>query len=196
MSQQIESATQLEQAFIHIEQTRMQGIPILNPRLKVEVVGFQAWENDSLCVLITPWFMNLMAFPGSDDVWNDLKVGGKFPMRFPEREYEMLVNEFDGMGRCLSFAIHSQMGEFEGHAIAVSVAQSFLEVLLTDKDEGEPNPEDARFGRFINGEDMDTIRAEEEDRLAANKPCPSSIITEQMITRRDLLRGAVGVRPE
>ncbi len=196
MTQLIKDAAQLEQAFVHIEQTRMQGIPILNPRLRVEVVGFQPWEQGNLCVLVTPWFMNLMLFSEDEHEEGDLVVGSKQTIHFPEKDHEMVVNEFEGVGRCLSYAIHSQMGEFEGHDIAIAVAQSFLEVLLAEKDEGEPDPEDARFGRFINGEEMDAIREEEVARLAAEKPCPKSDITEQTISRRDLLRGAVGARPE
>ena len=44
---------------------RMRDLPIVNPRLAVEAVGFEQWEDQDLGVLITPWFMNLVLLPDS-----------------------------------------------------------------------------------------------------------------------------------
>jgi len=44
-----------------VETKRMQGIPILNPALSVEAVGFRPADADETVsegVLITPWFMS------------------------------------------------------------------------------------------------------------------------------------------
>ncbi|MBI5257197.1 MAG: [NiFe]-hydrogenase assembly chaperone HybE [Burkholderiales bacterium] len=57
----------LEAAFAHIGHTRMQGLPLLNPALRVQAVGFApldgADEGLALGVLVTPWFMNLLRLP-------------------------------------------------------------------------------------------------------------------------------------
>lgn len=54
----------LEAAFREIADTRMVGIPVLNPRLEVEAVGFgEQLPGPLLGVLITPWFMNLVRLP-------------------------------------------------------------------------------------------------------------------------------------
>ncbi len=50
-----------------VETERMQGIPILNPLLRVEAAGFRLAdeEEDAVAegVLITPWFMSLVRLP-------------------------------------------------------------------------------------------------------------------------------------
>ncbi len=38
---------------------RMRGLPIVNPALAVEAVGFAPWEGHWLGVMVTPWFINL-----------------------------------------------------------------------------------------------------------------------------------------
>jgi len=47
-----------------IYRERMRDLPIVNSRLAVEAVGFEQWEDKDLGILITPWFMNLVLFPG------------------------------------------------------------------------------------------------------------------------------------
>lgn len=56
----------LEAAYVHIAATRMAGLPLLQPGLRVQALGFapQADAPDWLLgVLITPWFMNLLRLP-------------------------------------------------------------------------------------------------------------------------------------
>ena len=55
----------LEQVFAHIAATRMQGVPVQNPALRVQAVGFAPQADPDggewlLGVLVTPWFMNLV----------------------------------------------------------------------------------------------------------------------------------------
>jgi [NiFe] hydrogenase assembly HybE family chaperone len=49
-----------------IYEERMRDLPIVNPKLAVEAVGFDQWEEKDLGILITPWFMNLVLLPDSD----------------------------------------------------------------------------------------------------------------------------------
>lgn len=56
----------LTQVFCTIGQTRMQGVPVLHPALRVEAVAFEAVDDGAFGVLITPWFMNLMWLPVND----------------------------------------------------------------------------------------------------------------------------------
>jgi [NiFe] hydrogenase assembly HybE family chaperone len=62
----------LEAAFRHIQTTRMQGLGLLNERLRVQAVGFEALPSlptldDPIKVaggvLVTPWFINLILLP-------------------------------------------------------------------------------------------------------------------------------------
>jgi [NiFe] hydrogenase assembly HybE family chaperone len=41
----------------------MAGMPMLNPALRVQAVGFRPWQAHWLGVLVTPWFMNLVWLP-------------------------------------------------------------------------------------------------------------------------------------
>lgn len=56
----------LTQVFRAIGDTRMQGVPVLHPALRVEAVDFEAVEDGAFGILITPWFMNLMWLPFDD----------------------------------------------------------------------------------------------------------------------------------
>ena len=50
--------------FSRIQAERMADVPLLNPALTVETVGFRLWQDSWLGVLITPWSMNLLALAG------------------------------------------------------------------------------------------------------------------------------------
>lgn len=59
----------LEHAFTTIAHERMAGLPVLNPNLSVEAIGFErvAGAADeaghALGILATPWFMSLVWLP-------------------------------------------------------------------------------------------------------------------------------------
>ena len=57
----------LEAEFTRIGEERMKDIGLYNPVLKVESVGFRRWENWLAGILVTPWFMNFIMLPTSDD---------------------------------------------------------------------------------------------------------------------------------
>ena len=54
----------LREVFSRIQAERMADVPLLNPALTVETVGFRLWQDSWLGVLITPWSMNLLALAG------------------------------------------------------------------------------------------------------------------------------------
>ncbi|MCP4993198.1 MAG: [NiFe]-hydrogenase assembly chaperone HybE [Gammaproteobacteria bacterium] len=182
----------LEDVFTQIQHNQMKGIPILNQALKVEAVGFQPWGNRCVGILITPWFMNLMLLPCEGDDWDEQKVGSKLSQKFPARAYEMTVNEFDGIGRCLTYPLHSPMNEFDTHPVAVAVAEAFMEVLMIEVEEQEPSEEEVRMARFLEGEDMQAI-ADDEPLANVDEQCQCPEMkreADQTISRRDLLRGS------
>lgn len=53
----------LEEAYRKIERERMSDFPLLNPALKVQAVGFRAFEGGLLGALVTPWSLNAIYFP-------------------------------------------------------------------------------------------------------------------------------------
>jgi rubredoxin len=58
-----DQGARFEAVFAGIATTRMAGVPVLNPALGVAMRGWQAVEPFELGVLVTPWFMNLLAVP-------------------------------------------------------------------------------------------------------------------------------------
>ena len=78
------SVAQLVDHFRRVHIERMQGMPILNPALEVQAVGFRELEEHLLGVLITPWFMNLVLLPGNDE-WSEREQGKRIRVVLPHR---------------------------------------------------------------------------------------------------------------
>ena len=57
-------SARLREVFSRIQAERMADVPLLNPALTVETVGFRLWQDSWMGVLITPWSMNLLALAG------------------------------------------------------------------------------------------------------------------------------------
>lgn len=187
----------MEQTFEHILQHNMQGIPILNPAIQVQALGFQHWQGRVLGVVITPWMMNLVLLPAADEDWSQMQLGDKQPHQFPSRSYKFMVNDIEGIGPCQTYSMCSPMRDFASHQQAVQVAQDFLENLM---EKGELMEEDLvdedLLGRVMRGEATPEINLDEFDELAplevtiadtGNTEIPIRI--DNKISRRDLLRG-------
>jgi [NiFe] hydrogenase assembly HybE family chaperone len=121
----------LERAFRAIHEERMQGLPILNPALAVEAVGFQALNGHCAGVLITPWFMNLMVLPPEGDSWQGSAAGANVPFEFPAGPREMMLCEEELLGHYLSESLFSPMSAFADQSQAVATAEKVVEQLMT-----------------------------------------------------------------
>ncbi|MET0089552.1 MAG: [NiFe]-hydrogenase assembly chaperone HybE [Candidatus Thiodiazotropha sp.] len=170
--------TGLVSAFRQIEQTRMQGLPFLNPALQVEAVGFVPWETGALGVLVTPWFMNLMMLPGSAD-WQELRVGSKVKHRFPSGCYEFTVGDEPGIGRYQGCSLFSPMQAFEDQAAAVATAAEVMHGLQDKENREGLTLNEAEVRRAWQGEPEPS--AEENDKSLSER-------LDQPISRRALLR--------
>lgn len=181
-------AEALETLFRHIQQTRMAGIPLLNPALDVQAVGFRQWENDWLGVLITPWFMNLMLLPAEAQSAG-LAVGAKLPVTFPGRAYTFMVNELEEIGRCLTHSLYSPMFMFTQQADAVLMAEHILASLGTEAT-AEASEEDAALDKYLKKAGM--FERQETPAPLPVAACQSQQVVAQPISRRDLLLGKLG----
>ena len=81
----------LEAAFNEILQNRMYAMPVLNPALSVQALGFLRYQQDWLGVLITPWFMNVLLLPEADSTWQTQAPGSNFSRTFPYGVFEFTV---------------------------------------------------------------------------------------------------------
>ena len=132
-------------AFEVVQHTRMQGVPLLNPALRVEAVGFAAVEGEgaALGVLVTPWFMNLVWLPLHADAAQALAVGvaagtaagelwppGQARLREVGGErFEFIGADEETIGPYALCSLFSPMFEFQTQAVARATAEAVLAAL-------------------------------------------------------------------
>lgn len=126
----------LEALFAHIARTRMQGIPILHPDLRVQAVGFEpaamvdgSPARAAVGVLVTPWFMNLVWLPLDAAAPDALAVGATRERRVGRECFPFIGAHEDGFGPFEACSLFSPMGEFADHDAAVATALAVLEEL-------------------------------------------------------------------
>ncbi len=190
---------QLEQAFHKIHLENMQGIPILNPAIRVEALGFQLYEGRVLGIIITPWLMNVVLLPVEGEDWSHMALGDKRPHKFVSMTYKFMLNEIDGIGRCQTNSLYSPMRDFISHEQALVVAQNFLDDLMVDRalSEEERVDEDL-LGRVMRGEDTSDVNLDDfdtiqpmsaESQTAAGEAQIPVTLADNKISRRNLLCG-------
>jgi len=121
----------LEAAFNDIQQTRMHDVPVLNPALSVQALGFLPYQQDWLGVLITPWFMNLLLLPAPDSTWQTQAPGSKFSRTFPYGVFEFTVANEAQLGVYALCSLFSPMFQFADQASAAAAGKVVLQGLLT-----------------------------------------------------------------
>jgi [NiFe] hydrogenase assembly HybE family chaperone len=121
----------LETVFTGILATRLSNVPIVNPALSVQAVGFIRFNEDWLGVLITPWFMNLLLLPGPDSEWRKQLPGSKLVRRYPYGAFEFTLASEAQLGTYAQCSLFSPMFQFEDQATALTAAQTALQGLLT-----------------------------------------------------------------
>jgi [NiFe] hydrogenase assembly HybE family chaperone len=191
MKNPTELAAEIKDVFDKINREQMAGLPIVNPMLDVDVVGFQEHDGRTIGVITTPWLMTLAVFPGDDDDWSDVKIGDKRKFPFPARDYQFLANEIDGIGTYYGYAIYSPMNEFDHHDHALAGANGFMELLMIENENAENELDEERLALFLQGEDMESIKQKE---CATKNPVVDGEITlktaiKEPLDRRQLLRG-------
>jgi [NiFe] hydrogenase assembly HybE family chaperone len=120
-----------------IYRERMRDLPIVNPVLAVEAVGFEQWEDQDLGVLITPWFMNLVLLPDSRRL-ADLPQGERVECRFPSGPCELTVYQDEELGSYLAAVLFRTVADFPDQDVARAVAEEALANVLA-----EPSGKDA-----------------------------------------------------
>lgn len=125
----------LAAVFGAILQQRMQGLPILNPALRVEPVAFRRdadghWSG----TMITPWAINLLRLPGTGH-WPTVCIGGRHEWAYASGTYEFTVAAAAGLGSYHLCSLFSPAFAFSDHQ------QAYLTALATMQALGEmPRP--------------------------------------------------------
>lgn len=191
----------LEACFSGIARTRMEGVPILNPKLSVEAVATRSFGDGFITILVTPWFMNvvLREAEGGEPV----RVGAKRTVALPAGRFEFIRGYEETVGGYWSCSLYSPMFEFEDHAAAVATAAAAMEelfgtVIAEDEDErgmammwrGEvPSPR--RREEDVAGEEAPLEAA--QDAAAAAQALPAA---KAEYSRRGLFSGLRAAAPQ
>lgn len=126
---------------------RMQGLPIVNPNIEVDAVGFRELDEHRFGVLITPWFMNMVVLPGSDE-WSALHQGDKVTLNLPSGDYEFTVCREEGLaGGYLSAVLFRTMMDFPCHSTARDIARDIVRRLFDTTAGGDAPKDDGRAPR-------------------------------------------------
>lgn len=137
-------ARDFEAAFTAIAETRMRGLPVMNPALSVAARGFRRLGAHRIGVLATPWFMNAIALPDPPD-GEKRRVGAKATLTLPSGGYEFVWGIEEGIGGFWSCSLFSPMFEFKDWDAARAAAEAALVALTTPED--APPPASAGLNR-------------------------------------------------
>ncbi len=123
-------AAALEAAFHRILCEQMQDMPIVNPALAVEAVGFRPWREHWLGVLVTPWFMNLVLMPRVAARWQAMAERQTRQHVFPAGVFEFIGARDEALGDFQACSLFSPMFDFADQATARATAQAALDALF------------------------------------------------------------------
>ncbi len=134
-------SAELTRAFEMIRATRMDGVPILNPRLAVEAVGFREWNGNWLGALVTPWFINLVVMPRDPAAWRSAPERENVHYPFPTGIFPFIAAVEPGLGEYHACSLFSPVLEFADQDTARETARVAVEGLFD-----APKPDDNSAG--------------------------------------------------
>lgn len=120
----------------------MRELPIFNDVLGVEAIGFRRFDGHVVGIMVTPWFMNVIAKADEGALAAHLP-GSTFTLGFPVGNIELTVSEVAPAGRIASCSLFSPMFEFADMAAARATAVAALDALMTPAGEAERDREAA-----------------------------------------------------
>jgi len=123
-------AAALERTFAAVRRERMRDVPLLNPALDVESVGFRPWRDHWLGVVVTPWFMNLVLMPRVSAAWQPLAERDSRHYVFPGGVFEFFGAREAALGDYQVCSLFSPMFEFSDQREARATALAALEALF------------------------------------------------------------------
>lgn len=122
--------SRLEAHYRSILKDRMHDMPFVNGALDVQAVGFRDFDAHSLGVLISPWFMNLVLLPGTDE-WSAMEQGSVIGMALPGENIDFNVCHDEELGTYLTAVLFRTVADFPDQTTAISVAEDVLDRLFT-----------------------------------------------------------------
>lgn len=134
----------LEALYTEVMATRMQGVPVLNPAVRVQALGFeltpaqqtpgdaeQSAVECAIGILITPWFMSLVWLP-LRRLEQPAQVGCSQARYVGTTCLDFIASHDEQLGSYAACSLFSPMFEFEDHAAALATAQAVLDTLRAE----------------------------------------------------------------
>ncbi|WP_294040979.1 [NiFe]-hydrogenase assembly chaperone HybE [Thiolapillus sp.] len=193
----------LERVYTDIYEQRMRDIPITNDNIGIRAVGLRRWQNTLLCIMVTPWFMNIMLLPDEHDDWDELRETSSVYHQFPSGRYEFLVGYEPELGKYQMCSLFSPMFEFSDHQAAIETAEAAVAELMNEDNFEQVDIDSKQIARIWSGEephpelpaDSPTNTDNIVNSGATNRTTdrPRQSLQKKMqrpISRRQLLRGA------
>ncbi len=175
--------------FRQVADTRMRGLPIVNPALEVEAVGFARTSAGILGVLITPWFISLVLLPEQADDGHRLPLGSVCRHRFASGLYAFQVAGDESIGRYQTCSLLSPVTGVADQQTAVQIARAALAALhdpaQTDTGSGTRAAELAR-----------RWQADEAPPAMLEGAVPPPRVEDRTLSRRAFLGGRPNADPE
>lgn len=137
-------------AFEKIAEQEMKEMPFIHPGVKVEIHGFEVYEDQWVGVVLTPWMMSALILPGPDQEWPVRKVSHKLGLKFPRGDLTFVVGEIEGVGQYLTCSLMSPLDKSTNPVVLSQLAQNSLNELLTapEADNDAPKSLKRRFFLF------------------------------------------------
>ena len=108
----------------------MRDLPICNPALETEAIGFRPYRGHAVGIILTPWFMNLMICAADAEELPPKAPGETAYWPLTAGRVGFVVGRLEGFGRVDSCSLFSPMDDFADHAAARAVALAALEQLF------------------------------------------------------------------
>ena len=140
-----QSVAKLVAHFRWVNNERMQGLPIVNPALQVAAVDFREFDEHAVGVLVTPWFMNLVLLPGTQE-WDAVAQGDVATISLPGGDIDFNVTHDDRLGTYLSAALFSSVADFPDQDVAEAIAKEIM-CRLFEPEHESPRSETRRYSR-------------------------------------------------
>jgi [NiFe] hydrogenase assembly HybE family chaperone len=161
----------LEAVFNDIAATRMAGLPICNPAVRVQAVGFREWQEHWVGVLVTPWTISVVLMPREQAQLRALGADEKMAWEFPSGKYEFMGLNEPALGACQTCSLISPVIDIERHEDAVCIAEQVMAALFV-------------------ADDSDAKRDAERKQMVEAARLRGEPVLDKPLSRRDFLRGS------
>lgn len=129
--------------FERIANTRMKGIPICNPKLRVATVPFRKVDGQWVGAVVTPWSILVLRACGDPRTWNRIPETKVAPVTLPAGDFSFMGIADPDLGEYQSCSLLSPTWEIGDQATGEAVARIALETMLKTAEEGNaPAPEE------------------------------------------------------